>query len=126
MKLTISRLMVIAALLSYSQGSDQYEFNINDTESMLELQYDSATANLKGEMSADDNETQHSPGDKKKKYKIAAEESYVVILTIFAVVAFIMIFIIIDLFCCVSGKVLENTPYYLMKTEEQKKKEDAH
>ena len=36
MKLTISRLMVIAALLSYSQCSDQLEFNINDTESILE------------------------------------------------------------------------------------------
>ena len=32
-------------------------------------------------------------------------------------------FVAIDLFCCVSGKVPKNEPYYLLKSEEEKETE---
>ena len=39
------------------------------------------------------------------------------------VVGCIILFVIIDLFCCVSGKLPANEPYYLLKSDEEKAQE---
>ena len=47
----------------------------------------------------------------------APKEEYARVFTIFAC---LILFVVLDLFCCVSGKLPMNEPYYLMRSPEEK------